>query len=269
MLELKLWLFQSLPKNYSLSLKRNRGSATRAVDNCVSTAYLRTQLSLSVTPIPVYSLPGNNDYPQCEDPVQGWANYKEHMMNLDTMYWNTTDEYDVKRQTDIGRDENFSFLYKRVLFVGLNMVTDDIDEDDMAKRLDENIHWVIDNVSAYSTNVDVVFVMGYGRLMATENEPFYNVMVNLTSSTSEEVEEEDGTGGSSGGEWSDKLLIYARRSSETGIEYDIGGNSNLAELRVGNEWPILDVRIRTRGKDAPLVEYRDVVEIEEDEPKML
>ena len=225
-----------------------RGSATRKVDNipdCTETAYLRTQLSLSQSPITVYSLPGNNDYPECEDPQEGWSNYAEYLLNIDTMYWNATQEYVVKRQEDI-RNENFSFLYKRTLFIGLNTVTNS-NVEETTTRVEDNIDWFLENIDAYSTNADIIFIMGYGRLLATEMEPFYHVLTNTTSSE----------------EWSDKLFVYARRASDTGIEYDIGGNTNLAELKVGNEWPILDVRVRTKGKDAPVVEYRNVVEDED------
>jgi len=71
----------------------------------------------------VYSIPGDNDYPSCPDPSAGWKLYKEHLMTIDTMYWNVTNttSYIVNRQVP-KREENFVFLYKRVLFIGLNMV---------------------------------------------------------------------------------------------------------------------------------------------------
>jgi hypothetical protein len=158
----------------------------------------------------------------------------------------------VKRQAI--RDENFSFLYKRVLFIGLNMVTNS-DVWETSARLEDNIDWVNDNIAEYSTNADIIFMMGNRRLEASENEPFYNAMISMASSE----------------EWSDKLFVYARRSSDTDIDYNIGGNANFVELRVGAEWPILDLRVRTEGEDAPLVEYRDVIEKDDDgddEPKI-
>lgn len=223
------------------------GSATRAVDNCEETAYYRTQLSLSVSPIPVYSIPGNNDYPECANPTKGWEYYQKHMMNLDTKHWNITDDsdsdsnaYQVKRQAE--RNENFSFLYKRVLFVGLNMVTNDASENTTLARLEDNVEWIFDNANAYGENINAIFIMGYGRLLATENLPFYYAMVAKAKSE----------------EWSDKLIVYARRSAETDVDENVGGASNFMELRVGNEWPILDVKVRTKGKDGPTLDFRDV-----------
>ena len=48
-----------------------RGSATRDVDDCYPDAYLQTRQSLSASMVPAYSLPGNNDYPLCDSPVNG------------------------------------------------------------------------------------------------------------------------------------------------------------------------------------------------------
>lgn len=54
-------------------------------------------------------------------PASAWESYREHVMDIDEVYWEAPREYDVKRQAE--RAENFSFLYRRVLFVGLNMVS--------------------------------------------------------------------------------------------------------------------------------------------------
>jgi len=222
------------------------GSATRAVDECAMTAYYRTQLSLSASPVPVYSLPGNNDWPECPDPTEGWQYYQSHMMEINNR-WNTTlADYQLKRQTQ--RKENFSFLYKRVLFVGLHMVTNS-NEDETTVRLQENMDWVNRNVQQYWNHMDIIFIMGYGRLLATENAPFYNAMVDKMSN-----------------EWSSRTMVYARRASKSEFVTNVGGVSNFLELLVGNEWPIMDVRIRTKIGEAATVQYREVeVQKEDDE----
>ena len=70
-------------------------------------------------------------------------------------------------------------------------------------RLQDNIEWVVENVEAYWDNVDIVFMMGYGRLLATENVPFHDALVSKSN-----------------GEWADKLLVYARRASSTDTDVD-------------------------------------------------
>jgi hypothetical protein len=215
------------------------------VNDCDPDAYIRTEQVLSNSPIPVYSLPGDNDYPKCTNPSEGWENYQQYMMNINTMHWNIPQEYDVKRQ--INRKENFSFLYRRVLFIGLNMVSNSDDEWETAFRSEDNINWVLENVEAYLDNADAVFVMGYGRLLAAERTLFYDAMVSMTKKIS----------------WTNKLFVYARRSSELDVDVNVGGNKNFIELRVAAEWPILDVRIKKMGKDAmPKLDF-SVVEAEQ------
>ena len=225
-----------------------RGSATRAVDNCAPAAYARSRLSLSAAPVPVYSLPGDNDWPTCPDPAAGWALYR-----LATTRQNTTAaEYHVKRQPR--RDENFAFLYRRVLFVGLHVVANSADAEETRSRLEDNVAWVSENIAAYGDRADVVFVMGYGRLLAAENAPFYEALRAMQSMPG----------------WDDKLLVYARRAGASSLEKDVGGLRNFVELRVGNEWPIMDVRVRTAthavgvgGATTTRVDYRDAF-VEED-----
>mmetsp|Transcript_8503 Transcript_8503/g.14909 ORF Transcript_8503/g.14909 Transcript_8503/m.14909 type:complete len:173 (+) Transcript_8503:218-736(+) len=172
------------------------------------------------------------------------------MMDIDTLHWNATTDYDVKRH--VNRTENFSFLYKKVLFVGLHMVTNS-DGNETLSRLEDNIDWVVTNVEAYRNNIDAIFVMGYARLLAQENKPFYNAMVTKKQT-----------------EWSDKLLVYARRSSESDITKDVGGVKDFLELKVGNEWPIMDVRVKAKkGKGLAKLEYQDVEEVVEEEEEVV
>ncbi len=118
--------------------------------------------------------------------------------------------------------------------------------------MQDNIEWVIENVEAYWKNVDVIFLMGYGRLLDAENAPFYDAISSKAND-----------------EWSDRLIVYARRASMTESDV-VGGNENFIELRVGSEWPIMEVSVRTKGTDAdgdvvPVMEYREVALAGEDE----
>jgi len=203
------------------------GSASRRVDDCARSAYTKAKESLTNTPVPVYSLPGNFDWPECSDPESGWKHYQDHMMNINTN-WDTATDYVVYRQQE--RPENFSFLWKRVLFVGIHMVTNS-DADETNERVMDNIQWVNQNVEKHQMeNIDAIFVMGNERLLATENIAFYEHFSNKKKNVDE---------------WNDVLFVYSRRSGISGLSRDIGGVTDLHELRVGSEWPIMDVRVQT------------------------
>ena len=97
--------------------------------------------------------------------------------------------------------------------------------------LKDNIDWVITNVNAYWTNVDVIFLMGYGRLLTVENVPFKDALIMKARN-----------------EWSDKLLVYARRAATTAGTTTVANVTNFIELKVAPEWPIMEVRVRTRQR---------------------
>ena len=97
--------------------------------------------------------------------------------------------------------------------------------------LKDNIDWVITNVNAHWTNVDVIFIMGYGRLLTVENVPFKDAMIMKARN-----------------EWSDKLLVYARRAATTAGTTTVSNITNFIELKVAPEWPIMEVSVRTRQR---------------------
>jgi hypothetical protein len=225
-----------------------RGSAVRKVDNCLESAYVKTEQSLKSTPVPVYALPGNNDWPSCTNSTRGLQLWKKHLNSINSTAWVKPTEYNVRHQTL--RSENFAFLWKRIMFVGLHVVQSG-DDVETAARIQDNLDWVNENVENRLEDVDVIFMMANGRFMATDNIPFYNEIVKKKQN-----------------EWKDKYVIYARRASETGVLTSIGGLEKFDELRVGAEWPILDVQISTSDDKGPgpgaKLRYREVVDMIDD-----
>jgi len=112
------------------------------------------------------------------------------------------------------------------------MVTNSNDANETETHMEDNIDWVLANVEAYEANIDAIFVMGYGRLLATENAPFYNAMLSFKQQE----------------QYKDLLFVYARRASESVLEKDIGGIKTFVKLKVGNNWPMMDVRMQTTGR---------------------
>lgn len=108
----------------------------------------------------------------------------------------------------VGSSRFFYFFPSRALLTPplvspLERATFLLPEWETSIRLQDNIEWVVENVEAYWDNVDVVFMMGYGRLLAMENVPFHDALVSKSN-----------------GEWADKLLVYARRASSTDTDVD-------------------------------------------------
>ena len=57
---------------------------------------------------------------------------------------------------------NFNFAYKDILFIGLDMVTDDEDSDDMRNRLWHNYDWILRTIdNSDVANVRAIFIFGF------------------------------------------------------------------------------------------------------------
>jgi hypothetical protein len=117
----------------------------------------------------------------------------------------------------------YSLIYLTLSLLFLDLVKTDI--------LKDNIDWVITNVNAHWTNLDVIFIMGYGRLLSVENVPFKDALIMKARD-----------------EWSDKLLVYARRAATTAGTTTVSNITNFIELKVAPEWPIMEVSVRTRQR---------------------
>lgn len=155
-------------------------------------------------------------------------------MNIDQKYWTGTSRYQVKR--DPAQTGNFAFIFRRALFVGLNMVSNE-DEVTTETRLEQNLQWVYDNEVPHANNTDVIFMTGFGRLR--DLPTFRDAIVEKKK-----------------GDWKHKLVVYARRGEETKIFTDVEGAKDFHELTVGKGWPITDINLDMTSNDAPRVGYR-------------
>ena len=99
--------------------------------------------------IPTFVVPGDNEWNDLSDPDLGWKLWSKHFVQFDRQF---KFEPTVTRQRD--RTENFSFVLKGVLFIGLNKVGGRIhDKKEWARRLDDNARWVSQNLKKHKQNV--------------------------------------------------------------------------------------------------------------------
>lgn len=88
-------------------------------------------------PIPVFIVPGDNEYNDC-------PNFEESFENWMTVFGTFEKNWDVPFLVtrDRQRPENFYFIYKKVLYIGLNIVGgDNTDINEWETRLEHNFQW--------------------------------------------------------------------------------------------------------------------------------
>jgi hypothetical protein len=88
--------------------------------------------------IPTWIVPGDNEWNDLEDPVQGWKWWQKYYFEFEERFqpsWKT------ERQRE--RPENFAFLRKGVVFIGINLVGGRVhDASEWAVRLPQDAAWI-------------------------------------------------------------------------------------------------------------------------------
>jgi len=94
------------------------GDIKSGSEACQEVRYQDVADILKGSAVPVFILPGDNEWVDCSNPSQGWAWWMEHLFALEKEFCGI---WPVDAQ--IARPENFSFVRDGVLFIGLNYVS--------------------------------------------------------------------------------------------------------------------------------------------------
>jgi hypothetical protein len=114
-----------------------------AVTLCPQTAYISARAILRTSPVPVFALPGPNDWNNCPSPSTSLGDWQD---NLGYFERNFVHSFGVTHQ--LGNEENFGFLTKGVLFVGLHLVGGrKHDKEAWRVRHAKNVRWVEEQIA--------------------------------------------------------------------------------------------------------------------------
>ena len=88
--------------------------------------------------IPTWIIPGDNEWNDLEDPAQGWQWWQKYYAKFEEHFqpsWKT------ERQPE--RPENFAFVRKGVVFIGINLIGGRVhDASEWALRLPQDAAWI-------------------------------------------------------------------------------------------------------------------------------
>jgi chitodextrinase len=114
------------------------GDIKSGTTSCSESRYLTTSDILSQLTVPTFILPGDNEWNDCSNPDAAWDLWESYFTDFEQPYCGTPP---VEAQAV--RHENFAFVSKGVLFVGLNVVGGTVhDSDEWATRLQQDADWV-------------------------------------------------------------------------------------------------------------------------------
>ena len=197
---------------------------SNSTKDCFETDYERVADMYSSSSVPVFFVPGKDEWNNCPDHEASQALWRKTFVDYEDkwdMSWKTRG-YEVKRQKN--RQENFAFAFKDAVYIGLNMVAGEIhDQSDWDLRLDDNFKWVNENVEK---NWDSKLIVMFGSSgLIKKNDRFFG---NL-----EEKAEQWAAEGR------DLQFLYVKQnSSKLRLFQGARGMSNLSVVNIESDtWP--------------------------------
>lgn len=158
------------------------GILSEQQSSCSTSDYADVQEALERSPVPLFIIPGDNDWYDCPDQDRGWTEWKDHFLRFDELW--SQQKFLVQRQPK--RKENFSFYYRDVLFIGLHIVGGIVkDEDEWRARHRDNFIWTRKNFRKFK-NMRSAVIFGHASPSIHQGSLFSNI-VRLIERTGKQV----------------------------------------------------------------------------------
>lgn len=146
--------------------------------NCSSQFFTEAAALLKESPLPVFVIPGDNDWAICPDPTAALDTWRSSFVNFETKNVYKTGLLPAYKSSQAARPENFSFLLNGILFIGLDLISDQIP----STLTLGNIQWIEMNLSpaVYSrAEYRAVIILGHAPISSTNGPFFYSILDTL------------------------------------------------------------------------------------------
>lgn len=145
-----------LNKDESISFTVHVGDIKKGAIPCDERVYQTVSGILETSKVPLFIIPGDNEWNDCEDPEEAWEFWNTYFMRFDEKWKH---DFDVNRQQS--RTENFAFADNGVLFVGLNLVGGKIHKkEEWKSMIEDDLAWLTEQFSSHGSSASsaVVFI---------------------------------------------------------------------------------------------------------------
>ena len=143
------------------------GDFKSASADCSEALFSGVATTLRAFDVPVFLVPGDNEYNDCDDPVAALALWRATFAEFATQ-WPASPA--VTHQD--GRVENRAWVQERVLFVAINLVGGNIhDEAEWSGRMEDDAIWLESNFATHGRDIDAAVLLSHATLGANQ-EPF-------------------------------------------------------------------------------------------------
>ena len=144
---------------------------------CDETVYAKVSGLLGQSAARLFIIPGDNEWNDCADPDAAWQLWRRHFGRFEERW---PGGFGIFRQLE--REENFSFVRNRVLFLGLNLVGGRVhDAEEWRRRHAENLDWVRRNLRQFGDEVSAVVLFGHVNPVPVHDDFFTGFVEEATA----------------------------------------------------------------------------------------
>jgi len=197
---------------------------------CPETVYADANGVLSKSPVPVFVLPGEEDWNNCPRPDEAWGFWLNNLARFEEKFDHS---FAVERQ--LGRRENFAFLHDGVLFIGMTLVGGRVyDQEEWDTMYAENVRWTEKSFGLYNKDeYRAVIIFGHARPSQHQDAFFLPILNDLGSMNKQVlyVHADDGAGGSVTN--LEQYVPYPQAPRFKAVQINQGGVGPPARVSVG------------------------------------
>mmetsp|Transcript_1742 Transcript_1742/g.2416 ORF Transcript_1742/g.2416 Transcript_1742/m.2416 type:complete len:729 (+) Transcript_1742:106-2292(+) len=144
-----------------------------SVTLCPSSVYDDAYTVLSDSPVPVFIVPGQHDWNNCPNPENSMTDWKNNFVGFESGF-----DFSFATDHQLGRSENFAFIRRGVLFIGLHLVGGRVhDKDEWKKRHTDNVEWAEEKLNEDPDSYRAVVLLGNAR-PSQQQEDFFREVID-------------------------------------------------------------------------------------------
>ena len=135
---------------------------------CDEVIYEKVAGMLAKSNVPTFVIPGDNEWNDCQKPEQGWKYWQKYFRRFDQRW-----KHDFQLSRSKQHDENFIFIHRQVLFVGLNLVGGRVhDPQEWKSRHRDNLNWTRAAILQHGKQVHAMVILGHANPQMNHDDFF-------------------------------------------------------------------------------------------------
>ena len=159
---------EAINRDNSHDFSIHLGDIKAGKDSCERRYYVQASTILRGLNKITFIIPGDNEWNDCAAPDAAWPLWEEYFMAFEQNW--PDQKFKVAHQP--GRPENFAFVYRKCLFIGLNLVGGRVhDQAERKTRLADDAQWLKQHFAANRKKAKCAVVFGHAQPASNPPDP--------------------------------------------------------------------------------------------------